>query len=489
MTAGATPPPPTTPRARTDYRWLLFVCVVAALSHGGWSFFHPDPGLEEGVDQSEPLVLRGRSPDEREYVNLATRLADEGEFRLPSGDRAKRMPLYPLFLSLIYKTQPQEYWNSSIVLAQAFLGWCTTLGIAMIAFRLRNATAGAIAGLISAIYAPYLYVETLYLTETLALALFVAAVLIYVFTLTGNGGSGRRTLSVAGVSILVGLMALTRADAIVLVIPFAVHAYLVGLSRKERVARALAASVPVVLIAGFWSYRNSQEVGRFTLSTIGGLNFYLGQHEGFAANSGLDRADYGAFDELRRQGLSEVAADRALFDRGLSFCREHPGEAIGNCFRKFRIWFTPSIASYGPLLLVLITGFICASAWTTPVSIRTGRRKEHRVATVALVLAVLAYLVHYKTSTRVMPFVSPVHVLALGIPSLLLLRTRTPVRGLFLGLFATQMLVAVAFIPISRLRWTMDSLLIVALAIGVSRVCTRLRLPVESAVKPAGDSP
>ncbi len=477
------------PPSKPVERWLIFVFLFAALTHGTWAFVHPDPGAatpQSSVDANdgddaaappaEPRAVRGRSPDEREYVELAISLAEQGELRLPTGDVAKRAPLYPAMLSLIYQTQPRDYWHNAIILLQAFLAWCNTIGIAYIAFKLRNSTAGVLAGIISALYAPFLYLETLYLTETLVISLFISSILIHIFVVLAEGSAMRRTAGMAGVSILVGLMALARADAVLLIIPFALHATFSTSRRHERAARIAAALVPVVLIAGAWCWRNQNEIGRFTLSTTAGLNLHLGNNPDYAKNPGLAHADYAAFDRLRAEGLSEVEADRRLFEMGRRFIFEHTGESAMNGLRKIRVWFTPTIESFGPLLLVIAGGFICISAWRDPRRRGEGpnRNVERWLATAALALAAAAYVVHVATSTRILPFVSPTHVLALGLPSLVLMRSRPPVRGLFIGIFLTQMAVAVTFIPISRLRWTMDALLIIALAVAVSRVCTRL---------------
>src|SRR5262249_17843906 len=118
-----------------------------------------------------------RSPDEREYIDLAVGLADRGELRLPSGEVAKRPPLYPAALSLIYRLQ-HEHWYGATILLQAMLACINTVLIALIAGRLMDSRAGTIAGVAAALYAPYLYLETLFLSETLLNFLLFGAVLL-----------------------------------------------------------------------------------------------------------------------------------------------------------------------------------------------------------------------------------------------------------------------------------------------------------------------
>jgi hypothetical protein len=63
------------------------------------------------------------------------------------------------------------------------------------------------------------------------------------------------------------------------------------------------------------------------------------------------------------------------------------------------------------------------------------------------------------------------------------------IGGLIALLVASQWIVAVVFIPLERLRWTIDGLLIVALAVGVSRLGDRLTLGIAETKNRPDDAP
>lgn len=438
--------------------WLLVVGVVALAIHGAASLVTTHAQL---------------SNDEKEYIALAKSLADEGRFVLPSGDAATRMPLYPALLSLVYRTQEPKYWKSAVDVLQAVLGVLSAIGLACIAARLADWRAGLVAGLAATFYAPILYVEGKLLTETLALLLLVLALWLYIAHCMSRAERIEQRLAPWGVSLFLGLAVLTRANALLLIVPFVIHAFVRAPAGPRRSVRIVALLLPAALIVGGWMARNQAVVGKFTLSTIGGLNFYLGHNPHYAEDPGLGHAEYDKFNEMRKGGLSEAEADDQLYADGWAFVKSHPGEVVANVFRKIVVWFTPTTESFGPSLVMLVAAVLIASmfrpagatGWVTLV------RMPLALAWVAgaAVYAVWAY------SKPVIPLASATYLLILGIPAILFFRPKLPVRGLFLGLFASQLFVAVAYIPISRLRWVMDALLIVALGVAVTNVSDWMR--------------
>ena len=449
--------------------WLIFVCMLAGLVHGGYFLIHDDPQLE---------------PDEIEYIQLSRYLADNSTLALPSGEVAKRMPLYPALMSLIYRTQPADVWPNAVMALQSFIAWCSTIMIALVAYRSADGRAGGLAGIITALYVPFAYLQMSFLTETLLIFLFSASLLLYVtFGLKPNS-SIRRPAALLGVSFLLGLAILTRANALLLLPPFVVDTVFRSGSVTQRTSRVAFLVIPALACASVWAARNHREVGAFTLSTVGGLNFYLGHNPDYAADPGLDRLDYGIADRLRTErNLTERQTDKFLFDRGFDFIRNHPGETILNSFKKISAWFSPRVPVYGPTVPMLILVVLAAAGWSRwrDGALIDRRLALFRIAVVgAPLLAVfwlfqtLSYLNRHLDSVP-LPFTSPLYVLSIGVPALLFLRSRLRIKGLLIGLVAGQLVVAIAFIPLSRLRWTVDGLLIIAIAIGVSNLCRWLQ--------------
>ncbi|MBK8269521.1 MAG: hypothetical protein IPK83_14925 [Planctomycetes bacterium] len=474
--------------------------------------------------------LAARSPDEREYLTLAVSLSETGELRLPTGEVAKRPPLYPALLSLIQRSQPPETWHSAAILMQSLLAWCNTLLIALIAAKIADARAGLIAGFIAALYAPLLYLQTLFLTETVVIFLLLAATLTFIATIISENAArasnqptsvnsprhakaSRSKLPLAMVSALIGLATLARPNAVLFLFPFAAH-QLWHMRKKPRhlLIDAIALTLPAALLLGAWTLRNQQLLGRPTLSTIGGLNLYLGHNSDFASNPGLDHADYDRFDRVRReQHLTELQTDDLLKREAFQFIAANPRQMLLNTLTKIKVWFTPTIPSFGPLLPLILSGICLVAGWRrrptsssqtsqagaeqksptfTPINAGVGPTISRDDAnginqealpwrwlvTIAFAVFLFAYIAHLTSSSyRKLPLISPTHVLLLGGPALILFRIRLPVRGLLIALVVTQMIVALAFIPLSRIRWTIDPIFIIAIAVATSHFCNLLK--------------
>ena len=463
--------------------WLLFVCLFAALTHGGFYFYRP------------PVAL---SPDEREYSALGINLAETGQLLLPGGEVAKRMPLYPALIAAIYRWQGPELWAGGLLLLQTFLAWGSTVLLALTAERLADGRAGWMTGTIAAVYAPHLEMQMCILSETLVIFLSVLALFIYVSSgLTAKSGTRYRTLF--GVSVLLGLAALTRPDASLLVVPFAVDAACRAGPAAQRGIRTALLVVPVLACLAGWAERNHRLLGSFAVSTTGGLNFHLGHNPEYAGNPGLGQGtDYGAFDRLRGQGVSELEADRRLFREGLSFAAAHPGETLANAGRKVVVWLKPSIpgaARRGPLTPVLALFALAVCGWRQWQDRRLIGPPRTAYVMVLLVLPLSIVCLAFAAWDTVhslpvslsqaplplailllTPLATGLYEVPLGLAALLLLRTTPTIRGLFIGLFVSQLAVAVVFIPLARLRWTVDGLLLIALGVAVSRLCIWLSL-------------
>jgi hypothetical protein len=249
--------------------------------------------------------------------------------------------------------------------------------------------------------------------------------------------------------------------------------------------------LPSMLPPALWCWRNHEAVGQFTLSTIGGLNFYLGHNAAYADDPGAGNADYGAFDRLRQEaGLGEVEADRALYARGRTFIADHPWTAIANVARKTAAWLTPTTRSFGPIAYALVFGVL---AWHAAAA-APGPDRRRRFIALLVACVVPALLVANNLLTRTpetgvasIAFVlaSARDVLILGLPALFLGRFDRSARRLLQWLFLSQWLVAIAFIPLSRIRWPVDPLLIIALAATVEHIGRSFASPETEDASPA----
>ncbi len=438
--------------------WLAFVCLFAAACMLFWYIYYP--------------AEMSRSPDEKEHLVLGVTLADQGELVLPTGEAAKRMPLYPAFLSLVYRWQKSELWLNAVQMLQTFMAWCVVVVIALIAERLGGARAAVFAGVIAALYSPYRFLQMVFLTETMLILLLLLALLIYISGCINGGSARTRVACLIVVSLLLGLAVLTRANALIVMIPFAIDALCRSGTNFQRIGRVAAVALPAMVMAAGWGLRNRAAVGEFTLSTIGGLNFYLGNNPDYAEHVDLAQADYEAHLRLQvEEGLTEAAADARLYAMGRQYICENPGQTLRNIMSKCVVWFKPTVSQTAPTLILL--GLACFAYYGSRADrvVRlVGPRRWLFLASLALLLpAAMLWLVELISTYQ--PWTSPLTVVPFGLIALALLHTEPRVRGLLAGIFTSQFVVALVFIPLVRIRWTVDGILIIALAVGLSRLC------------------
>lgn len=429
--------------ARPLAPWLLAVILVAIASHL-FTFFASD---------YEPSI------DAKEYFALGTSLSDEGELRLPDGCRAKRMPLWLATIALADAWQGRELLPHAIFEIQAVLSLMSVIFIALAAAKIAGPSAGLLAGLIAALYAPYRALQASYLCETMVIFMLTGAFLAYVISI-----SAKRTAAAWGAlaasSAALGLAVLTRADAVVMALPFAIDAFARRGPIGMRIARASALLACVIIACIAWGQRNERIIGKFTLSTIGGLNFHLGNCDAYAENPGMNNADYAAFDRLRdEEGLSEVEADERLYAQGRQFLREHPGLAAANALRKTRVWFQSNVTWSAPTSLLLIL-------WT--LAFKGPHHARRFLFGVAAAWSLIWCIVLQET---VRPWASPLFVVPLGLIGIAIMKDQIGLRRLLIGLVAAQLAIAIAFIPLERLRWTIDWVFIIAIAAATARFC------------------
>lgn len=443
--------------------WLWFVGCFALLTHAAFFLLRED---------------LPPSPDEREYLALGAALAERGELRLPGGDVARRLPLYPAFLAAIRVWQGPEVWPNAVLLVQSALSWCGTMLLALLAARLGGPRAGWLAGTVATLYSPFRFLQMSFLTETLLIVLTTAAVWVHLHVMTAAQPAGRRLATLAGTSLLIGLGALTRPNALLLLLPLLADAVGRRAARGERLARGAALTFPAALCVLPWMLRNGRQIGLLTLSTTTGLNFYLGHNAGYAVEPGLGgQTDYAAFERLRVGGDSEADADRELLRRGLAYAIENPGQTALNAARKVGVWFRPTVPQHGPVSLMLALAAVAAAGAQVR---REGRFDLHQLKAyrgVLVALAAAAAVVAFYWYKTGLPLTTPLYVVPLGAIGLLRFRDPWRVRWLLIGLILSQMLAAVVFIPLERLRWTVDGLFIVGLAVWAADVGDWFRRP------------
>lgn len=208
------------------------------------------------------LATRGFEPvaDPADYERYARSLAGGEGFpdsTAPAGGpTAYRPPLYPLFLSLPYLAGgPDGLMVARLV--QAFLGTVTVALIGVVAAQLWGRRPALAAMAIAAVYPPLLVIGASLLTEPLLVPLELAAVAT-ALQARRDPGRARWPLAAGG---LAGLAALTRPNAILLLLPLAAGLWATGGFARRAAAPAAAVLVAVAVIAP-WTVRNLVEMDR-----------------------------------------------------------------------------------------------------------------------------------------------------------------------------------------------------------------------------------
>lgn len=297
--------------------------------------------------------------DSMVYDKWAKALVWGGE--LPA-TKLMQAPLYPWFLSLIYRVFGPDL--TAVRSVQALLGVLTCAYITVITRRLfRSSTAGIAAGLLAALYLPALFYEGMLLPATLMLFLSALFVLLMVPD-TGQAGSAR--LLAAG--FVLGLSVITRPVALLL-LPFAL--IYIGLRTRRfngstaadatrnagRKPLRLSAALLIGLVFALapLTIRNARMTGTFVpLTTGGGISLYQGNNpkaNGFYSIPVYRGMSLGGTPEIQQERmrlLAEAAEKRKLSPGEVSrfwtretlrYIASEPGASAALTFRKFLYFF------------------------------------------------------------------------------------------------------------------------------------------------------
>jgi 4-amino-4-deoxy-L-arabinose transferase-like glycosyltransferase len=427
--------------------WRAGIIAGALVLHVAYSFLH----------YSEP------AGDAAEYHGLAVSLATTGRYALPAdadqpaSPTARRMPLYPLFLAATYSAVGPQQGLYGVPVVQALLMVCNVALVIALARRLFGEVTALLAGVLTALYQPFLYLPTELVSENA----YIPLLLMCLYLLTWPA-QGRRAATVAGFVVLGGLV-LTRANALLIVPVAYLWAWRALGGQRRRAAVLLLCTLGWIAPLVPWWARNAAVFHRFVaLSTNGGWNFYLGHNEQYRHAPGLgEGTDFAIFDRLLAEGFSEPQADRELYARGVRFLCSHPGESIWNVARKAWAFFSVhTVRTWSfALLLIVLLGLLLAG----PMSRGSPAR---RATGIGLMVAGCALWVSQIWWLRLVGV--GISFGALGLAALagmiIALRSRRD-HWLLPAVYLSQTAAALAFIPIARIRWSVDAIAVIYAAV------------------------
>jgi 4-amino-4-deoxy-L-arabinose transferase-like glycosyltransferase len=269
------------------------------------------------------------------------------------GPTALRPPGYPVLLGALYALSGDSVTLGR--LAGAALGALAVLLLYLISRTIWGRRTALFAAALAAVFPPLVLLSEELLSESLFIALELAAVLA-VFRFRRSGGLLRWAVAAGA---LCGIASLTRNVGLVLVLPIAIGLWT---GRPRLRADALAAPATTLLTALLvlapWTIRNEIEFGRF-IPVSSGTGFTLagtynrqsfeqgGTHGAWRTPQVLPQ-----FEALfTTRGIDEGTEDSILRRRALDFAWEHPGyvaeASAWNLLRMFELSGGSVVGTHG----------------------------------------------------------------------------------------------------------------------------------------------
>jgi len=255
-------------------------------------------------------------------------------------------PLYPFFLSFLMRFIGNEIY--ALTLVQIVLGAVTVCLTAYVGTRIFNGATGLVAGIIAALYLPFIFYEGLILMVTLYTFLGLLTLFVSWQALEG-GKPGLFFLS----GLLLGLAALARAN--ILAFGFFFLFWILLMERKRGIKKAFLFGLGILLMILPVTIRNYRIEGIFVpITSNAGLNFYIGNNENakglyvpldhLPLTMDNDRGfSIDGFNDPTGRRFAELYTERLLtsaevssfwLHHGLEFIKHHPRTFLRNTLMK-----------------------------------------------------------------------------------------------------------------------------------------------------------
>jgi tetratricopeptide (TPR) repeat protein len=296
-------------------------------------------------------TLGSRTSPFFDHLDLDTKFYDSWARRIAAGDWIGRDvffmgPLYPYFLGMVYKMLGPSLLAAKLV--QSLAGSLTAGVVYLLGRRVFGAGVGLVAGLVAALYVPFIFTDTLLLFPVLA-TLLNALMLYFLYRGLARKARGGVPSDFLVAGVFCGLSAAGNASVLAFA-PLAVGFVLVygGLPPAERMRRAAAVVAGIALVVVPITLRN-YAVGRdfVPLTSNAGINFFIGNSAkatgAYVKPDGLD-----IYTDPEGRAIAERAVGHSLkpsevsawwTGRATSYIKAHPGAFAHNLARKvFFFW-------------------------------------------------------------------------------------------------------------------------------------------------------
>ena len=326
--------------------WLILILFLGLGIRGGYILVR-----QERINE---LVIS----DMRTYDLLARNLVEKNIYGFQEGRwpwRSYRPPLYPFFMSIIYRVSGYSY--LTVRITQAFLAALSCLLLFYLARELAGPDVALISAFLFAIDFSLIHASGLFLSENLYIPLSLAAILLLI-----RGFRGGALSIFIGTGVAGGLATLCRPT----ILPFLMLSFLapvmivfsVRLRCRDRafltdrqkndddrsdqtapIRRVMGGWMLMIFCAGLvilpWTARNYRIHRAFIpISTNTGTMLWMGLHPG--ANGGYD---WPRENNPLLKVTDEVARNRLGISESVKFIFNHPREFLNLSFAKMKIFW------------------------------------------------------------------------------------------------------------------------------------------------------
>jgi len=297
---------------RTERRVLLAALLVGAALRL-WAIFA----------YQSPLIS-----DDKDYDAIARAVVHGDGYSFEGKPTAYRLPGYPLLLAGSYALFGERY--GPVKALQLLFDELSCLLLFAIGKRLFSPKVGLVAAWVLALFP----IQILYVTHLMTETIFAAMLLLIVWLAVRDprGEGGLSTDIAIGVSV--GVAVLFRSPVGLFPLVIFLYRWKLGV-RSDRLVR----SAGVIFLAMFvvlspWLVRNYEVFHRWTVTSNGGVNFWIGNHEHASGSYSFPSVD---------NPLAVVDDDFERSDLGVklafAFILAHPGEEGAIVAKKFAHFF------------------------------------------------------------------------------------------------------------------------------------------------------
>lgn len=343
--------------------------------------------------------------DARIYIGLANNVLDGKGYSLDGiHPMAERVPVYPIFLSLMFSLGKGNYFVVRII--QCILGAASCVLIYLLGKEIFSSRVGIIAAIIATFYYPFIQMSAYLVTETLSVFL----ILLSLWQLI-KAKEDHSTWNLIFSGILLGLASLTRSTFFGFYPLIPAIFILTSPSKKEGAKQGALVVVGIGLALLPWVGRNYVHFHKFIpVSTRSGWVLYQGNNPMARGNSGgwwpIGR-EYVLPEEASL--MAEIERNSYLGEKAKEFIRINPRKSLDLFFKKIVNMWRPYYSgtsrlsqlvmtfSYVPVMILGIMGIV--------LSRKTWRRSGIFVSFIlyyALVHAILVATIRYRWPA--MPF-------------------------------------------------------------------------------------